>query len=505
MESNMLLKIDHITKEFPGVVAVDDVSFSIKKGEVHIIIGENGAGKSTLVKIIAGLHRQDKGKLYLEGSEFNPENVRDAQDKGVNMIHQELSLMLNQTVAQNICIGREPIKRKFFNVVDKKQMSQICEKLLNDLEIDISQNAIVKDLSIAQQQMIEVAKALSTKSKILIMDEPTSSLTKQEINNLFRITKKLKEEGVSIIYISHRMQELWEIGDRVTVMRDGKYIGTYDIKDIALDDLIPKMVGRKISNIYKRRYKEPGEEVLRIENLNGLRFRDIDIHIRSGEVVGLAGLIGAGRTELAKAIFGYDRIEGGAVVLFGNNIETKRLSPNKMIKNGVSLLPEDRKEEGLFISKNIKQNIVQAALNMLFKNKFINFKKETDVANQYIKQLRIMTDSPEKEVNNLSGGNQQKVVIAKWLCTQSKLFILDEPTRGIDIGAKAEIYELIDELVNQGAAVLMISSEQLEIIGICDRIYVLKDGEVEGMLDRKEHIINEQNIVSMAVGRGAGA
>ncbi len=500
MENNTLLEIHGLRKQFPGVLAVDDVSFSIKNGETHLVIGENGAGKSTLVKIIAGLYPADGGEMVLDGEHYAPRNVHEAQAKGVNIIHQELNLMSNRTVAQNIYIGKEPMKNKLLGVVDVEKMNRDCKALLDDLGIDISPNCLVKDLSIAQQQMVEVAKALSTNSKLIIMDEPTSSLTEQEILNLFRITRNLRNSGVSVVYISHRMKELWEIGERVTVMRDGKYIGTYNINEIRMDELIPLMVGRKIENIYARRWNEPGDELLRTEKLSGLRFRDVDIHVRRGEVVGLAGLVGAGRTELAKAMFGYDRIESGELFIHGKKVDTKALAPVRAINMGVAFLPEDRKEEGLFVRAPIFENVTSASMKKLFGGGLISTGREVSAADRFVKQLRIATPSSKKRVGELSGGNQQKVVIAKWLCTEADIYLLDEPTRGVDIGAKAEIYELIDELVTQGAGVLMISSELQELVGIADRVYVLRDGEVIGELNRKTDAFDQETMIGMAIG-----
>ena len=476
---------------------MNDVSFDIRKGEVHIVIGENGAGKSTLVKMVSGIYPIDGGEMYLEGERYAPENVVDAQAHGINMIHQELNMMVNRTVAQNVFIGREPKKGI---LVDEHKMNADCKALLDSIEIDIAPTAMVRDLSIAQQQMVEVAKALSTNNKLLIMDEPTSSLTQKEIDELFRITRKLRSEGVAIVYISHRMQELLEIGDRVTVMRDGCYVGTRNVKDITMDDLIPMMVGRKIENVYNREYNEPGEEALRTENLEGYRFRHVNINVRKGEIVGFAGLVGAGRTELVKALFGYDPILSGKVYLNGKEMEDKGHCPAKAVKDGVALLPEDRKSEGLLVDMSIKENIALANLRNMFKSGVVKTKNVNELADASVKELHVMTTSIEKKVYNLSGGNQQKVVIAKWLTTKSGLIIFDEPTRGIDVGAKSEIYSIMNNLAKEGNAIVMISSDLPELLGVADRVYVMKDGEITGEVPHTdaEHF-NQEHILSLAL------
>ena len=495
--NDVLLEIKNVRKEFPGVIAVNDVSFNIKKGEVHIVIGENGAGKSTLVKMVAGIYSIDGGELILDGEAYSPQNVLDAQKMGINMIHQELNMMLNRTVAQNVFVGREPVK--LGKIVDTGKMNQDCEALFKSLGIDIPPTILVKNLSIAQQQMVEVAKALSTKNRLLIMDEPTSSLTFKEIKELFRITRKLKSEGVSIVYISHRMQELFEIGDRVTVMRDGCYVGTNDVGRIQMNEIISMMVGRKIENVYNRKYNKPGKEVLQTENLTGLRFRDVSINVREGEIVGFSGLVGAGRTELAKAIFGYDSILSGKILIDGHTVKTKHHTPAKAVSYKMALLPEDRKTEGLLLSMSIKENIILSSLKHIFKRGIIKNAVIKEVAEKSVKDIRIMTTSINKKVYNLSGGNQQKVVLAKWLVTKSKLFIFDEPTRGIDIGAKSEIYGIMSDLAKEGAAVIMISSDMPELLGITDRIYVMKDGEITGEVSRDETGFTQENILSYAI------
>lgn len=480
--SDTMLDIQHLYKSFPGVVAVNDVGFQIRRGEVHVLIGENGAGKSTLVKMLAGIYSIERGSLTLDGKPYAPHSVVDAQRGGIGIIHQELNMMSNRTVAQNVFVGREPVTKAGF--VDKRAMNAACQRVLDSLGLDISSTTLVKDLSIALQQMVELTKAISMRNKVLIMDEPTSSLTSKEIRNLFRIIRQLQSQGVSIIYISHRLEEIMEIGSRVTVMRDGCFVGTRDVATLQLQELITMMVGRKIEDVYNRTYLEPGIERLRTTKLTGLRFRNVDLCVHANEVVGLAGLVGAGRTEVAKAIFGYDPIDSGCLVVNGKEIPVARHSPNRAIRSGMAFLPENRKEEGLFLPKTIRENITQVILPKLFPRGIVQRQREVSLTSEQIRALRIMTTSGEKPVIELSGGNQQKVVVAKWLLTDSDLIIFDEPTRGIDVGAKAEIYGIINDLANQGKAVLIISSDMPELIGLSDRIYTMKDGEITGELTR---------------------
>ena len=494
---DVMLDIMHLSKRFPGVLAVDDVSFQAYRGEVHVLIGENGAGKSTVMKMVAGLYPIDAGSLQLDGAPYAPQNVAHATAQGVSIIHQELNMMDHRTVAQNMFVGRELRKKRFPHLVDHAAINRACQAVLDSLGIDIPPTALIKDLSIAQQQMVEVAKALSHQNKVLIMDEPTSSLTSKEISKLFEIVRKLKADGLSIIYISHRLEELMEIGDRVTVMRDGRYVGTRDIQTINIDELITMMVGREIKDVYNRTYRTPGAEMIRTSKLSGLRFRNVDLEVRAGEVVGLAGLVGAGRTELAKAIFGYDPIESGSLWIMGKAIRVRRHTPSNSIAHSVSFLPEDRKAEGLFLRLTVKSNIVQVNLKSISRGGVIRRRLETATAQAQIEALRIATPSPDKLVYELSGGNQQKVVVAKWLLTKSRIFIFDEPTRGIDVGAKQEIYQIIQQLAEQGASVLIISSDMPELIGLSDRIYTMKDGEITGELNRAERPFQQEEILRL--------
>lgn len=496
MNDNVILKMEHITKRFPGTLALDDVELICEKGKVHVLLGENGAGKSTLVKVISGVYSLDEGQMWYDGQVVQYANVREAIDNGISMIHQELNLLPERTIAQNIFIGHEPRVTKAPWLIDYGKMVKQSRELLDDLGVDLNPNMLVKELSIAQQQMVEVVKALSNSIKLLIMDEPTSSLTSREIDKLFEIVEKLKKNGVAIIYISHRMDEIKRIGDQVTIMRDGKYIGTLDAKTMEMDEAVSMMVGRKISNMYVRNYREPGDVILKTENLTGLRFRDVNIEVHEGEIVSMSGLIGAGRTEVAKSLFGYEPILHGSYTLFGNRIQ--RPTPQKCIKAGMAFLPEDRKGEGLILDMPIKSNVVSAALTKVFPNYILDDRKESEIGNKYKDILRIATPDVKKLVGELSGGNQQKVAIGKWLNTECRFIIFDEPTRGIDIGAKAEIYQLMDDLVKEGYGILMISSELNEVIGMSDRVYIMREGEIVGELGKGE--LTQQGIMQKAIG-----
>lgn len=496
MNDNVILKMEHISKRFPGTLALDDVQLTCERGKVHVLLGENGAGKSTLVKVISGVYSLDEGQMWYDGKVVQYSNVREAIDNGISMIHQELNLLPERTIAQNIFIGHEPRVMGAPWLIDYGKMVKQSRELLDDLGVDLDPNGLVKELSIAQQQMVEVVKALSNSIKLLIMDEPTSSLTSREIDKLFEIVEKLKKSGVAIIYISHRMDEIKRIGNQVTIMRDGKYIGTLDAKKMEMDEAVSMMVGRKISNMYVRNYRQPGKVILKTENLTGLRFKDVNIEVHEGEIVSMSGLIGAGRTEVAKSLFGYEPILHGGYTLFGKTI--KNPTPQKCIKAGMAFLPEDRKGEGLVLDMPIKSNIVSAALTKVFPNYILNDKKETEIGNQYKDMLRVATPDVNKLVGELSGGNQQKVAIGKWLNTECRFIIFDESTRGIDIGAKAEIYQLMDNLVKDGYGILMISSELNEVIGMSDRVYIMREGEIVGELGKGE--LTQQGIMQKAIG-----
>lgn len=482
-QDNVILRMTGITKCFPGTLALDKVQLTCEKGKVHILLGENGAGKSTLMKIISGVYTRDEGTVWYDGQEVNFTNVRQSMEAGISMIHQELNLLPERTIAQNIYLGHEPMVKGLKGVIDYKKMVKDSRELMDRLGLDLDPNILVKKLSIAQMQMVEVVKALSKEVKLVIMDEPTSSLTDREIDKLFEIVEKLKRDNVAIIYISHRMDEIKRIGDCVTVMRDGQYIDTVDVEDMDLDTLISMMVGRKIENMYERHYREPGKVIFETKDLSGWRFRNVNINVREGEIVSLSGLIGAGRTEIAKAVFGDEPIEHGSYTLYGKQIT--RTTPVKSVRNSMGYLSEDRKAEGLVLQMPIKENLVAASLTKVFKGGVLRSGPEDEIGKKYVAELRIATPNAEKLVGELSGGNQQKVVIGKWLETGCKFLIIDEPTRGIDVGAKSEIYKLLDRLVGEGYGILMISSEMNEVIGISDRVYVMKDGEITGEVTRE--------------------
>jgi ribose transport system ATP-binding protein len=495
MAEQALLQAKGITKTFPGVLALDNVDFDLLPGEVHVLLGENGAGKSTLMKVLAGAYQPDAGTISLGGRDVRLGTPRQAQKLGVGIIYQEFNLVPYMNVAQNIFQGRFPHRWGVF--LDQAKMHAESRTLLDSLNMTIDTRARVVDLGVAQQQMVEVAKALSVQSKILIMDEPTAALTDREIEQLFATIHRLKQQGIGIIYISHRLQEVHQIGDRVTVLRDGKFIGTRQVREVTVDELIAMMVGRTITHLFPRDYQLLGDEALRVEGVcSGTRLRGASLTVHSGEIVGLAGLVGAGRTELARAVFGADPYESGQVYVFGKPV--RGASPDKMVELGMGLLPEDRKNQGLAMILSLSENVLMASLKRLFPRRFVDAGREREVVARYIQDLRIATPSPGRLVQFLSGGTQQKVVLAKWLCTHSKIFIFDEPTRGIDVGAKAEIHGFMNELVKQGAAVLMISSDLPEILGMSDRVYVMRQGRVVAEVPREK--ATQERIVAYAMG-----
>ena len=494
--SEYLLQVKNISKTFPGVKALDDVSFDLKPGEVHILLGENGAGKSTLMKVIAGAYEPDSGELFIDGQRAVNLNPRKAQDLGVGIIYQEFNLVPYMNVAENIFIDQMPCKQ-FFRL-DHEKMHREAKDILASLNMNVPTTAKTMDISTAQQQMVEVAKALTHKSRILIMDEPTASLTDREIEQLFRTIRELRAKGMGIIYISHRLQELKEIGDRVTVLRDGKYIGTRNLAEVTIESLVTMMVGREVGELYERVDVPTGEEVLRVEQLSSKvsGLHDVSMNLRRGEIVGLAGLVGSGRTELVRAIFGADRHDEGKVTIFGK--EMKGNSPKDSVRNRVGLLPEDRKRQGLALILSVAENTLMASLDKIFPSGQVDARKEKDLVSDYIKNLRIQTPSGARSAQYLSGGNQQKVVLAKWLATESEIFIFDEPTRGIDVGAKREIYGFMNRLKKSNCAVLMISSELPEVIGMSDRIFVMREGSIVAEVPHDE--ATQEIIISYAMG-----
>lgn len=481
--NEIIVSMNNISKSFPGVLALDHVHFELRAGEVMALLGENGAGKSTLMKVLSGVYTRDGGTLEIFGKEYGDLTPKQAQEVGVAIIHQELNMCKHLSVAENMFLGRE-IRGKIS--LNNGKMEEEAKRILDDLKIDIDPKETVGNLPVSKQQMVEIAKALSINAKILIMDEPTSALTAREIEDLFRIIKKLKAEGKGIVYISHRLEELQHIVDRVTIMRDGQYITGMHFAETTMDQIIANMVGREIKEKFPRVECKKGKKVFEVKNLNaGRMVRDINFSLYEGEIVGFAGLMGAGRTETTRAIFGVDEKESGKIYVDGNEIKIHR--PMDAIKNGVVLAPEDRKKDGLCTKLSIRQNLALPNLDIVC-NKFgvVNSKKEDTLCEKAVNDFKIKTPNVEIDSGNLSGGNQQKVVVGKWLARDSRVVIFDEPTRGIDVGAKVEIYNLMNQLKKQGIAVMFVSSEMPEVMGIADRIVVMCDGRITGELMAQE-------------------
>ncbi|SHE91425.1 sugar ABC transporter ATP-binding protein [Clostridium fallax] len=496
MKNKILLRMEGISKSFSGVQALKNVSLEVLSGEVHVLIGENGAGKSTLMKILTGVYTKDSGNIVLKGKKFLASNTKEAEDKGVCIIHQEFNLIPHLTVAQNIYIGREP-KKLGGLLIDDKKMIEGTEKLLKLLNLKVNPNTLVKNLTVAQQQMVEIAKALLVKSEILVLDEPTSALTQSEIEDLFKIIKRLRSEGVGIIYISHRMEEFNEIADRVTILRDGTYVGTRVWKETTIDEIIKMMVGRDLKDKYPKRNPKIGNVIFEAKNINrGKYIKDVSFSLRKGEILGFAGLMGAGRTELARAIFGADKIESGEFYLEGEKLNIK--SPGDAIDKGIVYLSEDRKRDGLLLNLDVEANTVLANIKEYSKLNVVNDDRCRNITNEKVNDLKIKTPSIKQKTKFLSGGNQQKVLIGRWLCRDTKILIFDEPTRGIDVGAKFEVYTLIKDLAERGVAIIMISSELPEILGMSDRILVMHEGKKTGELDIEE--ATQESIMQLASG-----
>ena len=488
-----IVKMEHICKSFPGVKALDDVSFNLKPGEVMALLGENGAGKSTLMKILSGVYTKDEGTIIIDGKEVPIMNQKVASEKGIAIIHQELNMCHHLTIAENMFLGREPLKH---GLIDTKKMNSDAKDLLLKLGVDIDPTTITGELQVSKQQMVEIAKALSINAKVLIMDEPTSALTAREIDELFTIIRQLKDSGCGIVYISHRLEELAHITDRVTIMRDGHYITSGNFKDFTMDEIIANMVGREIKEKYPHVNCPVGETVFEVKNLNAGRLvRDISFSVRKGELVGIAGLMGAGRTETTRAIFGADQKESGKIFVEGKEVFIR--NPKDAIKNGIVLAPEDRKKDGLCTKLPVRENISLPNLDALTgKNLVINSRKENDISQKAIKDMNIKLPHAEVNAETLSGGNQQKVVVGKWLAGNSKLVMFDEPTRGIDVAAKVEIYHLMNQLKENGIGCLFVSSELPEVIGVADRIIVMCDGRITGELSREE--ATQEKVLALA-------
>jgi ribose transport system ATP-binding protein len=493
-----LLEMRGISRTFPGVRALDDVSLSVEAGSVHVLLGQNGAGKSTLMRVLCGAVQPDAGQILIDGGAVRLDSPADARRAGVAVIFQEFSLVPYLTLAQNIFLGREP-RGAVPGTIDHRRMHAEARRLLDGLGMDLDTRTLAHELGVAQQQVVEIAKALSQNARILVMDEPTAALSDREIARLFDRVRALRQSGVGIIYISHRLQEIFEVGDRVTVLRDGRNVASVSPAAASIDDLVRLMVGRQVTARYRERFCEkPGEIVLDVRDLraeNGVRAAALDV--KAGEVVGLAGLVGAGRTELARAIFGADRLVSGSVRVAGKPLAG---GPAAAVRSGVALVPENRKTEGLALMRSVQDNVLVAGLRALFPSGWYRAARAVRAAADVIGRLRIATPSPSRLVRFLSGGNQQKVVVGKWFTAGSRFFIFDEPTRGIDVGAKAELYGVIDGLVAGGAAVLMISSELPEVVAVCDRAYVMRDKTIVGQLSRAD--LTEENILRLAMHHG---
>ena len=495
MTNNNLVEMDNISKSFPGVQALDAVNLTIFSGEVHVLIGENGAGKSTLIKILTGVYQKDSGSLKYKGQPVIFQNPRQAMKAGISVIHQELSLIPDLTVADNIFLGREKVKGQF---LDKNYMANKTREILDSLDLHIDPNMKVDRLNTAQKQMVEIARSVSWNSSLVIMDEPTSSLSENEVKSLFNIILKLKKENVGIIYISHRLKEIPEIGDRVTVLRDGKWVKTLPVKESHEKQLISLMVGREIKDYYHFKNGEKQEKahpILEVKNLTREpHFRNISFSLKQGEILGIAGLIGAGRTELLRAIFGVDQYKQGRVFL--DNQQAKFHHPHQAIGKKVGFITEDRRDQGLLLDKSIIENISLPSIRFKSTRGFIDKSWEKRISSQFKDKLKIKTPSTQTIVKTLSGGNQQKVIIARWLAAESGILLLDEPTRGIDVNAKAEIYALMNDFIHSGGSILMVSSELPEILGVAHRIMVMRSGEISGILSRDE--ATEEKVMHLA-------
>jgi len=477
MATTKLLEMRGITKRFPGVVALDNVQFDLEPGEVHILLGENGAGKSTLIKILSGVYQKDAGEILLDGQPIEIQNPRHAQELGISTIYQELNLVQPLDIAKNVFLGREPVLAGMLQLIDYPRMYRETQHILDELEVKLAPRTLVRDLGVAQQQMVELAKALSFESRIMIMDEPTAALTEQEIRELFDVIRNLQQRGIGIIYISHRLQEVSQVGNRVSVLRDGCYVGTHNLSEVTIDQLISMMVGRNLDEKFPKIQVERGSEAIRVEGLSqkGV-LQDINFTAHHGEIVGIAGLMGAGRTEMAQAIFGITRPDSGRIYIDGREVHIK--SPRDAINCGLAYLPEDRKAHGLVLLMSVANNIIMADTDRLSAGIVIKEGEKKRLVNEYIRLLNIRTPSISQQVQYLSGGNQQKVVLAKWLLSNARVIIFDEPTRGVDVGAKVEVYQLMNELVKQGAAIIMISSELPEVLAMSDRILVMREGSL---------------------------
>lgn len=496
-DQSIVLEMKNIRKTFPGVVALNDMQLQVRAGEVHALLGENGAGKSTLIKIIAGIYHEDEGEIFFEGERVSFETIIDSQKKGVSIVHQELSLCENMTVAENIFLGKELTTNRFF--CNDEEMLEQAEKILNHFNIAIDPRSKIGELSIAQQQMVEIARAMSGNVKLLVLDEPTGTLTNKETTKLFELIELLKQKQVAIIYISHRLEELYKIADRVTVLRDGAYIDTLQVKETTYAQLVNLLVGREMKTMYPTLTNTITDELLRVSCLSrGEVVKNCSFVLKRGEILGFYGLVGSGRSEIMRMIYGVDKPDSGEILFEQKIVHIKNVED--ALNLGISMVPENRKEQGLILIQGVDYNITISILKRIYGKGKANNQLEQDVIQKYVKELSIKTPSLSQKVKFLSGGNQQKVVVSKNLATNPKVLILDEPTRGIDVGAKKEIYDIIANLAKQGVSIIMVSSEMPEIIHMCNRVIVMHEGRISGELTGEE--ITEQTIIRKAMGEG---
>ena len=489
--SEYLLELKGVCKSFPGVKALDNVQLALRPGTVHALMGENGAGKSTLMKCLFGIYKMDAGEIYMNGQKIQVDNPDEAMKLGIAMVHQELQPVPARSVAENLFLGRFPVKKIGpIQMIDHKKMYEDTAYWLHEVKMDFNPKAMLGDLSIGQMQSVEIAKAVSHQAKVVIFDEPTSSLSDNEVEALFRIMNDLRDKGVAMVYISHKMDEIKRIADDITIMRDGTYVGTWPASELTTDQIIAKMVGRELTNVYPERKNEPGDVILEVNDLCSIHensFQHVSFNLRKGEILGFGGLVGAQRTELLEGIFGIRGIESGEIKINGTQVKIKK--PSDAMKAGIGLITEDRRGNGIFGCLSIKDNVGVSVYNKYLKAGFmLDHKRINGVVDDSIKKLRIKTPSMKEHIANLSGGNQQKVIVARWLANDPDILIMDEPTRGIDVGAKHEIYEIMNDLAAQGKAIIMISSEMAELLGMSDRVYVMCDGKLRGEITEKEEM-----------------
>ena len=486
-----LLELRGVSKSFPGVKALDNVSLALRPGTVHALMGENGAGKSTLMKCLFGIYKMDAGEIYMNGQKIQVDDPDEAMKLGIAMVHQELQPVPARSVAENLFLGRFPVKKIGpIQMIDHKKMYEDTAYWLHEVKMDFNPKAMLGDLSIGQMQSVEIAKAVSHQAKVVIFDEPTSSLSDNEVEALFRIMNDLRDKGVAMVYISHKMDEIKRIADDITIMRDGTYVGTWPASELTTDQIIAKMVGRELTNVYPERKNEPGDVILEVNDLCSIHensFQHVSFNLRKGEILGFGGLVGAQRTELLEGVFGIRGIESGEIKINGTPVKIKK--PSDAMKAGIGLITEDRRGNGIFGCLSIKDNVGVSVYNKYLKAGFmLDHKRINGVVDDSIKKLRIKTPSMKEHIANLSGGNQQKVIVARWLANDPDILIMDEPTRGIDVGAKHEIYEIMNDLAAQGKAIIMISSEMAELLGMSDRVYVMCDGKLRGEITEKEEM-----------------